>query len=63
VCGKEVNIMVKEVEILKKYFINNFKGFAFSCSWARKRSKVTKLAKNRYFKRWHRHTCIMLRIM
>jgi hypothetical protein len=55
--------MVKEVEILKKHFINNFKGFGFSCSLVRERSKVTKLAKSRYFRRWHRHTCIMLRIM
>jgi hypothetical protein len=55
--------MVKEAEILKICFINTFKGFIFSCSWVRERSKVTKLAKSRYFKGWHRPTCIMLRIM
>jgi hypothetical protein len=62
-CEKEVNIMVKEVEILKEYFINNFYSFAFSCSWVRERSKVTKLAISRYFKKLHTHACIMLKII
>jgi hypothetical protein len=35
-CEKE-KTMMKEVEILKRYFKNSCKGFAFSSKWVRER--------------------------
>jgi hypothetical protein len=40
-CEKE-NTMIKEVDILKRYFKNNCKGFAFSFKWVGERICVGK---------------------